>query len=202
MGQQRRRHWIVSLLAAALVSGCGGAGSQPAPPSTGPAETLPATASAAPAVEPTASVSLDPGLARLEGTWSTGPVAVDDVLATIRSSDVSDDQFAAYYRAAGAETVTFKLRFLGDQMAWIEVLDDRADEVGAAGPYWIEDGDTIVFPDTSGPGQVRVAFAIDDGTLSTSADPDAQTTADRKDPMALAAVAAWFNSAPYIRQSE
>jgi hypothetical protein len=199
-------HWIVAASAAALasavVSACVAGPASTASPAVDSRSTPSATAAPTKSPAPTATPSLDPTLAMLQGTWATAPVPVDEVLATVRASEVSHEPLAAYYGAAGAETVTFKLRFLGDQLAWIEVLDDGADEVGATGPFWIEDGNIIVFPDTSGPGQVRVEFSVAGGTLTVAADPEAQTTAGRSDPMALAAVAAWFNSAPYTRVTE
>lgn len=199
---QPRKHWIVAVLAGAFVSACGAGLESTASPSVGPPSTLTTTSSPTASLAPSPTPSLDPTLAMLQGTWVTAPIPVEDVLATVRASNVDDQLLAAYYLDARAETVTFKLRFLGDQLAWIEVLDDGADEVGVAGPYWIENRDTIVFPDTSGPGQVRVEYSVAGGALTMSADPAAQTTAGRKDPMALAAVAAWFNSAPYTRQPE
>lgn len=188
----RRPVAAVASVAILLAAACGGQAEPTGAQTTRPTTGAPATEqlSAAPGT-PATTASL------LEGTFRTAPLPVENVLASVEASGLSSDNLRAYL--GDHKTVIYSLRFLGGRMAWFERLDDGPDEVGVDGPFTIKDGRTIIFPDTSGPGIVSVDFTLDGSMLTTHAPPEAQTTANREDPVALAAVAAWFNTAAYQR---
>jgi hypothetical protein len=179
---------LISIGTSALIglvsAGCG---SQPGvTASTG----VPATSAAAASASPAGASAL------AEGVYRTDALTLAAVEAALTSNGVSTTQFALDYQ--GVKSITFTIRFGGGQMTWFESRDGGPDDIDATGTYVIENGDTIVETDANDQSVIRIDFTDIGSTLKThwTVDP----SAGAGDPHALAAITAFFDTAPYTRQ--
>ena len=136
----------------------------------------------------------------LEGTWSTGPVPIEDIRASMLAAGLAADAVDAWIESQETPPeITFELRFDGQDFAHSRADEHFPLQVDESGTYVFEDGELrLSFPDLGDAYVFDVTLADDTLTLEL-VDQRETGTAEDAETHRLYTVAL-YASAPFVRR--
>jgi hypothetical protein len=190
----RKSVWRFLALSLAL-AGCSEAA---APSPTGTTTPTVMTPSASSSTAQPASPSADAIASPLEGRWTTGPIPIADIKASMVAAGVDPSAADAWIEEVGSPTrYSFQLAFSGTAFSHSEETPDMAMQVDEAGTFTLS-GDELVLTNASDTYTLQTTLADDELSLRWVSSTEQGTAQDEETHHRF--TVAFYCSAPFRRQ--